>query len=255
MKPRNVDFLKELPIAHRGYFDAANPENSMAAFNRAIERHYGIEMDLQLTKDNQVVVFHDNSVARMCGKPLNIKDYTYAELLTFKLGKTDHQIPLFKDFLALVHGQVPLVIELKSEPAKNKLLPQYTYELLKDYQGQYVVQSFNPLLVRYFKKHHPEILRGQLVGDFTKDPKMNKLEARIISGLHLNVFSKPDYLNSYFTHRPPKLVKFQAKGGCVICYTAKTPEEYQKAFENFDNVIFEGFEPTYFAKHKQMNGK
>lgn len=102
-------------FAHRGFFtpDQRIPENSMPAFLAAAENGYGIEMDIQLTKDNQVVVFHDHTLTRMCGIDLPVRELTYEELQKFPLAGTQERIPLFKDVLKAVHGRVPLLVEIK----------------------------------------------------------------------------------------------------------------------------------------------
>ncbi len=242
---RQVKWLDKYPIAHRGYYDETHPENSLAAFEEAVKHNYAIELDLQLSKDLQLVVFHDDDLARMCQVEGGVKDYTYQQLQTFKLAKTNHSMPLFADVLKLVKGRVPLVIELKSIKEMNALLCPKVYQMLQDYQGDYVIQSFNPFLVKYFKIHHPEILRGQLVCDMV-DSNFNKIIKVALARLWLNIFSKPDFINSHFTYLPPKLLRFKKRGGQTICYTARNEQEYRQAFKDFDNVIFEQFEPKYF---------
>ncbi|MGN0995468.1 MAG: glycerophosphodiester phosphodiesterase family protein, partial [Candidatus Ventricola sp.] len=101
--------------AHRGLHDNASdaPENSMAAFRRAVEAGYGIELDVQLTRDRVPVVFHDESLSRMCGVPGNVRDYTFDELVQFPLLRSAERIPRFEDVLTLVDGRVPLIVEIK----------------------------------------------------------------------------------------------------------------------------------------------
>ena len=179
---RPIPFMTTRPIAHRGYYDNVTiPENSLLAFKRAVEHDYMIELDIQLTKDNQVVVFHDNTLKRMYNQPNNIKDYTYAELCKFKLGETDYQIPLFSEVLKVIGAKVPVIIEMKHEKEKDPDLPRISYELLKDYHGEFVVQSFDPFLVKAYKKLNPAILRGILVYDYADNP-MPKPVSRLLAG-------------------------------------------------------------------------
>lgn len=249
MKFRNVEFIDKYPIAHRGFFDntSESPENSLNAFKKAVENKYAIELDLQLSKDMQVVVFHDDDLKRICNINKNVRDFTYDELSKIKLMSSSQSMPLFKDVLELVNGKVPLIIELKSiKEMNNELLPR-VYELIKNYKGDYAIQSFNPTLVSYYRKNYPNIIRGQLVYDY-KDSKIKKILKYLLSHLYLNFLSKPDFINSYLEYFPRKLLKFKKKGGKVICYTAKNNTQYTKAFDFFDNVIFEGFVPDYFYK-------
>ena len=104
-------------FAHRGLHDNAGeaPENSMAAFCKAVEAGYGIELDVQLTKDGIPVIFHDATLERMCGAKAAIEDYTYEELQQFTLGISGEHIPKFEDLLAMVNGQVPLISNLRRE--------------------------------------------------------------------------------------------------------------------------------------------
>lgn len=248
---RDVSFLNELPIAHRGYYNDENPENSIMAFARAVEANFAIELDLQLSKDDVVMVFHDDSLDRMCGVRGGIKDYTYEELQKFNLGKTKYKIPTFKEVLEIVDGKVPMVVELKTIKEKNALLPIKMYELLKEYKGKYVVQSFDPKLMKAVRLAYPNILRGQLVYDM-HDAKQNAMVRFLVAHLYTNVLSKPDYINSDFNHKPLMLRIFKKRGGEVICYTARTIEEYNEAFKFFDNVIFEKFEPVSFKEKKHI---
>ncbi|MDD3383906.1 MAG: glycerophosphodiester phosphodiesterase family protein [Bacilli bacterium] len=249
MKSRNVEFIDKYPIAHRGFFNNASesPENSLNAFKKAVENKYAIELDLQLSKDLQVVVFHDDDLKRVCNIAKNVRDFNYDELRMIKLMKSNQSMPLFKDVLELVNGKVPLIIELKSiKGMNNDLLPK-VYELIKNYKGDYAIQSFDPTLVSYYRKNYPQIIRGQLVYDY-KDSKVQKILKFLLSHLYLNFLSKPDFINSHLEYFPSKLIKFKKNGGKVICYTAKNSSQYIKAFDFFDNVIFEGFIPDYFYK-------
>ena len=102
--------------AHRGLHsrDKAVPENSLPAFRAAVQRGYGIELDLQMTADGKIVVFHDDDLQRMCSSPLVIEQATYAQLQEYNLGETFEKIPLFSQVLAQVNGRVPLIVEIKS---------------------------------------------------------------------------------------------------------------------------------------------
>ena len=113
-KEQTKRFAHQL-FAHRGLFNPklGIPENSMPAFSRAIEKGYGIELDVQVTKDNRIVVFHDYSLGRMCGIDIPLETKTYAELQELCLQNTRETIPLLSDVLKLVNGQVPLLVEIK----------------------------------------------------------------------------------------------------------------------------------------------
>ena len=122
-------------FAHRGLHSKTHgiPENSMSAFRAAIQKNYGIELDLHLTRDGELVVFHDDDLKRVCGRPERPEDLTAAELTKCTLLGTKEHIPLFRDVLALVNDQVPLLVELKI-PERNMQICQKAYEMLRSYR-------------------------------------------------------------------------------------------------------------------------
>ena len=163
-------------FAHRGFFDTGKgiPENSMPAFRRAVAAGYCIELDVQLSKDGIPVVFHDFTLKRMTGRPGRVCDYTAEELSGFYLDSTSHTIPLFSDVLDLVHGETPLLVEIKSE-GTNMEVCRKADALLRSYQGTYCIESFNPLVLLWYRRHHPQILRGQLSDRFLAQPQYRKV--------------------------------------------------------------------------------
>ncbi|MDE7158502.1 MAG: glycerophosphodiester phosphodiesterase, partial [Clostridiales bacterium] len=133
-----LSFLKNIPVAHRGLHDNIYPENSMGAFRAAMREGYSIEMDVRLSKDGKLVVFHDDNLERMTGANLAVVDYTWEELSRLKLAGTNERIPLFSEFLKTVNGQVPLLIEIKNVPSANtKTFIKQIADELKDYNGLY----------------------------------------------------------------------------------------------------------------------
>ena len=180
-------------FAHRGLHakDKSVPENSLAAFRLAVEAGYGIELDIRFTKDKQLVVFHDDTLLRMCGVDQRVDAFTYAELQEFRLLDSDEQIPLFSEVLSLVNGRIPLLVEIKTGP-ENVLLCQHAYDMLQTYQGLYCIESFHPMIVRWFKKHAPQILRGQLSAPIHAfDGALSGISAFLLSRLLTNVLARP----------------------------------------------------------------
>ena len=153
--------------AHRGAHGDGIPENSMAAFARAADNGCGIELDVQLSKDGQVMVFHDTYLERMTGMPGKCGDYTAEELSAIRLAGTEETIPTFRDVLALVHGRVPLLVELKGESLDTAVCAP-TAALLRGYSGKFIVESFNPCLLGWFARHEPKMIRGLLYTNVTK---------------------------------------------------------------------------------------
>lgn len=139
-------------FAHRGLFDnQTRCENSLSAFEAAAQAGYGIELDLQMTADGKIVVFHDDDLQRMCSSPLVIEQATYAQLQEYNLGETFEKIPLFSQVLAQVNGRVPLIVEIKSTERIERTCLK-VYDLLRNYPGDYCIESMNPLIMGWFAK-------------------------------------------------------------------------------------------------------
>ena len=143
--------------AHRGLHDleAGVPENSMKAFRLAIEKGFGMEMDVQLSKDGIPVVFHDATLTRMCGVEKRVNELTLAELKQLSLAGTQERIPTFQEFLTLVNGQVPLIIEIKMDKRDDRI-PEAVNEQLRGYQGVYCIESFHPSAPIWYRKHRTD---------------------------------------------------------------------------------------------------
>lgn len=238
-----LSWLKDTYITHRGYhFPGKAPENSMAAFIRALEEGFGIELDIHLTKDQRVVVFHDDDLYRMTGYAKKIGDCTWEEIRDLSLLNSNEKIPLLKEVLSLVEGKVPLLIEIKNR-GKVGDLEEKTNELLREYKGKFAVQSFNPYSVAWFKKYSPETIRGQLSGMF-KEEDLAIYKKFLLRNLLMNHVSKPHFINydiDYLSKLPVRIQR--KKGGLLLGYTAKDPEAYEKALKKTVNVVFEGFNP------------
>lgn len=247
MAKKDLSLLTKQPISHRGYYDDALPENSSGAFEKAFKFKYAIELDVRLTKDDVVVVFHDDDLLRMCGVEGLVRDKTLAELKQLKL-KGLAEIPTFEETLKLTAGKVPLIVELKDMGKKdNQLLCKKTGELLATYSGAYAIQSFNPGIVNYFRKHYPNVIRGQLVSKLD-NYKMSSLKRFILKNLLLIPFNQPDFINSKMNHKPLVLKLWKKLGKPAISYVAKNEKEMIKALFFFDNIIFENFFPSYYEK-------
>ena len=232
--------------AHRGLWDMEKgiPENSMKAFARAAEAGYGIECDVQLTGDGIPVIFHDFTLERMCGAPGRVDEYTYEQLKEFRLSGTEESIPLFEDFLRLIDGRVPLIIEYKEE-GKNFGVCTAAAGLLDRYKGSYVIESFNPFVLSWYKKNRNDIVRGQLSTRFlAKDGYKGPLYF-MLGNLLMNFISRPDFI-AYDHHYSNKL-SFRITTGLLkgkpVAWTIRSLEELDKAAKRFDVFIFEKFIP------------
>ena len=237
---KNLDFLKNRPIAHRGLFDKENkiPENSMIAFRKAKEEGYPIELDVHLLEDGKVVVFHDDDLFRMTGVKKKIKDCTYNEIRDLNLSETEYKIPLFEEVLELIDGKVPILIEIKTDRKAGETEDKLV-KILENYKGDFAVQSFNPLSVKWFKDNFSEIPRGQLASKFKND-KMFFLKKIFMKNLYLNFITKPDFVSYSIGDLPKKQVeKFRNKGNMVLCWTVRNKSDLEKSKKYCDNLIGE----------------
>ena len=242
MKPYEEKF-----IAHRGLFNNIDvPENSLLAFQKAVESDYGIELDIQLTSDDKLVVFHDTSLKRMTSIDKDLIDCTYNELLNYKLLDTDQTIPLFKDVLNHLNDDTPLIIEIKPD-GRYIETTQRVVELMRDYRGLYNIESFNPFVVYYLKKNEPQIVRGQLAYNYLKDKnaKANIFLKFILTNLLMNFINRPDYIayeHSNTNNLSFRIVSKIYNGECVA-WTIKSQEELEKAKKYYKCFIFDSFIP------------
>ncbi len=240
------NFLNNLPIAHRGLHDKIFPENSLPAFRAAAEHGYAIETDVRFTKDRRIAVFHDDDLLRMTGDKRTVFECTMSELKTLSLAKTPDRIPEFCELLECVNRCVPLLIEIKNMAGvSGKEIAVALSEALKDYGGEYAVQSFNPFYVRAYKKLHPEIACGVLSAKMDKNTFEGKLsdgvKAYLLSNLKLNFLVKPDFV-SYSGRDLPKKA-FDRFRGTKLCWIISSYADEQIVRPFCDNIIFEGYLP------------
>lgn len=237
----NLRFLTNSLIAHRGLHDIEKgiPENSIEAFKQALEKGYMIELDVHITKDRQVIVFHDDNLLRMCGIDRKIKYMTYEEIKQYKLQNTESYIQTIEEVLKLINGEVPILIELKYDN-KVGILEKELIKILDKYDGKYAIQSFNPFSVLWFKLHRRNIIRGQLVSKYT-NTKMNMVKKFFLSHMLLNFLTKPHFI-SYDVHNTEiKEVEKMRRKRIVLGWTVKTTNDYDKYFKYYDNLICEKF--------------
>ena len=233
-------------IAHRGLYDNENgvPENSLSAFGKAAEAGYGVELDVRLTRDGRTVVFHDDTLERMCGVKARVDELDHDELCKLRLLDTDERIPLFSEVLQLIGGRVPIIIEIKNG-RQNKELCRKTLEYINGYGGETCIESFNPMIVAWFRFHAPKVFRGQL----SQPPEfyegeVSKTTAVLLGNLVLNVLARPHFI-AYRIGRKPLTVRFcEALGAVRIAWTSHD----EKNERDNDAVIFEHYEPERYFK-------
>ena len=229
-------------IAHRGLFEADQsvPENSLAAFSRAVEAGYGVELDVQLSRDGEVVVFHDDDLRRVCGVERRVDELDLSELRELSLCETDERIPLFSEVLGVLGGKVPVIVELKNGK-RNGELCEKTLALLREYGGEYCIESFNPFIVAWFRFHAPSVLRGVLSqppADFA-EANMAGAVGALLGSCAFNFAARPHFI-AYRIGRKPFPVRFsESLGAMKVAWTAHD----EVAERDFDTVIFEHYRP------------
>ncbi|PKV04995.1 glycerophosphodiester phosphodiesterase family protein [Bifidobacterium pseudolongum] len=315
-KRRNyVPTLPQIPYAHRGLHDAGSglsqqyagesgeyialarrmamqagygtpnepgpiaPENSLAAFAAAATAGYGIELDVQMTLDNQVVVLHDPDLLRVAGDPRRVADLTYDELVRIPLFPTAapgayespllpgasaddpsavttpaaapkgyyQHVPLLSDVLRVVDGRVPIIVEFKFENprswgTRDEEFMTRAADLLEAYRGLYVVESFSPAAMNWYKTNHPDVCRGQLA----EDVRFGGADAVTWAAgkLAFNWMSRPDFVAYDYRNGSSKLLAFARKmGALAVAWTVRSSAELSQSMPYFDRYIFEAFVP------------
>ena len=233
-----MKLFKNRFIAHRGlHKNKMIPENSMLAFKAAIEKNYAIEFDINITKDNQIVVFHDDDLNRLCNKKENIEDVSYDFLKDLNLYESNEKIPLLKELLDEVAGKIPLIIEIKKH--KNiGLLENILLEMLKEYKGEYFICSFEKDILFWLEKNKPKERRGLIFGSLPI--KFKKYEK--IAFLYKYFKSKADFISLEDKLIDSSIYDFCKKKKLdILVWTIKDKKSFQNIDKKVSAVIFENF--------------
>ena len=236
--------FKKFAYAHRGLHSENIPENSLSAFRAALQQGYGAELDVHLLKDGNLAVIHDYSLLRTAGCDVQIEDLTTEELSNYPLANGE-TIPLFRDVLALWSGKTPLIIELKSTKDNAAALTDAAVAAMAGYEGLWCMESFDPRCVRHLKKHHPQVIRGQLSENFVRNPE-SKLPFFLKLAMALllsNFLTQPHFVAYKFADRKIFSLRLCRKRTPIVTWTLTTQEEFDAAIEEGYIPIFEGFLP------------
>ena len=250
--------LLGIPYAHRGLHGPDAPENSLAAFRLAVERGYGIEMDVRLTRDGQLVIHHDDSLLRMCGTDGRISGMTLEQVRALRLGDTREGVPTLDEALAIVRGRVPLILEMKSEGRESKDLPCLLHRRMQTYPGPYCVESFDPRMMGWFKRHAPRTVRGQLAHDPWKIGERQPRTGYFFAAyLMLDFLSRPDFVA--YDYRTDRNLSFRLVRRLfrpvLAAWTVQRQETYEKLQSQYDLQIFEGFLPPVNISRQDLAGR
>ncbi len=240
-----TDKFKSLAYAHRGLHGEGRAENSLSAFRAAVDAGFAIELDVRLSSDGVLMVFHDDTLDRMTDASGRVDSMTAAELSTLKLLGTEDTVPTFEEVLSLVDGRVPLLVEIKEDAGKY-CVTEKTVEALMSYKGEFLIESFNPLALARVKKMMPEAVRGILSESFLKEKKYRTPIYFLLQNLLLNFLCKPDFVAFNHEHSKNCALRLVRRLFRVptLAWTVRGEREEKRA-ENvgFDGIIFENYTP------------
>lgn len=231
------DWLVARPIAHRGYHDMNRTvyENTLTAFQRAIDAGFSIECDLQYAADGVPVVFHDGDLKRLCPVDGDVRRKLSSELRQMTIGGTKDRIPTLEDMLKLVAGKVPLVIELKGREGDDDGFTGAVLDTLSTYEGPVALMSFNNWLLAELKEMEAPFPLG-LTAEGTSEEKFAVHKAAMDRGL--------DFISYSVDHLPnPFIADLKAKGTPIITWTVRNAAGVEATRRYADQMTFEGFDP------------
>lgn len=245
---RRMEALGRFLYAHRGYHDRGQgvPENSMAAFRRAVACGWGAELDVHLTKDGRLAVIHDSSLKRTAGADATVEALTAGELADYRLEGTEERIPLLEEVLPLFDGVAPLIIELKTEAGNHRSLCRALWKLLEGYGGAYCIESFDPRAVRWFRRRQPQVLRGQLSCNMRKSGSdLHPAFNFALTNLLTNWFAVPDFIAYDHTQRRNlgRWLSCHIWGAQEVSWTVRQAQDQQRLEAEGCMIIFEGYDP------------
>lgn len=241
-----LETLRPFRYAHRGLHSQGVPENSLAAFREALARGLGSELDVHLLADGDLAVIHDAKLLRTTGREGTVEALTAAELKNYPLEGTEEVIPTLRQVLEVYQGKAPLIIELKTAGGNAAPLCREVIRQLADYQGAYCLESFDPRVVYWLRKNHPEVIRGQLAENFLRrSPSLSRLLSWALTCNVLNFLTRPDFVAYRFEDRRAlsnlvacKLWRIQG-----VSWTIRTQEDLRTAEKEGWIPIFENFLP------------
>lgn len=232
--------------AHRGLHGPGVPENSMPAFRAAAQAGYGAELDVHLTADGRLAVFHDGDLSRMCGVEGTVESLSSAVLRELRLAGTTETIPFLEEVVPLFAGKPGgLIVELKSAGGNHAALAEATLRCLDRFSVPYCVESFDPRCLLWLRRRRPEVLRGQLTQNFLKRPEgLDPWNRLALTGLFYNVCTRPDFVAVRFTDRNLPAVRLsRGLGVQEALWTLRTAAELETAGREGALAIFEDIHP------------
>lgn len=245
-----LDWLTARPIAHRGLHDAARGviENTASAFRAAIDGNYGIECDVQVTRDGEAIVHHDDRLGRLTDGSGRLADMTTAALKAVPFKHTADRMLTLGELCNLVAGRVTLVIEIKSRFDGETTLARRTVDVLTGYAGPVAVMSFDPAVIEVIRQVAPGLPRGIVAERHYTHEEWKGLSAgqrRALAHLLHAHRTRPHFL-AYHVKDLPAAAPWIARhvfGLPLLTWTVRSEEDRQRAARFADQMIFEGWRP------------
>lgn len=253
-KPSMHAFM-DYDYAHRGLHDMDGegiPENSIPAFEAAIAHGYGIETDVHLLRDGNLAVFHDGDLKRMCGVHKAVETLDKEQLSRYRLRGSKAHIPLLGEVLALVRGRVPLIIEVKTADDNGAALMERMAGQLDRYAGDFTIQSFDPRVLLWCRRHRSGWVRGQLSECFRANGRkdMSMLADFVSRNMLANAAARPDYIAYSCRNRHALTLRMCVRvfGAPEVNWTIRDQQTYEAVKKDGALAIFEGFRPKRIQK-------
>ena len=246
---KGLEALRGVRYAHRGLHNPSRgvPENSLLAFRYAAGGGYGVELDVRLTKDRQLAVFHDSSLKYLCGVEGTVEQQYLQELQSCSLLGTGQRIPSLEEALEVLEGKVPVIVEIKTWKNNYRELCAKVCKVLEGYRGPFCVESFDPRAVRWLRRNEPFYIRGQLTDDFSHMRKRKDLPFfhRLLPLLLTNALTRPDFIACRYSRRRSPMVWLCTRvlGAQEVVWTVTGRRDLSAAERRGALVIFEGFLP------------
>ena len=240
--------LFDPPVAHRGLWSAKGaPENSLAAFEGAVDGGYGIELDVRLSYDGEVMVFHDAGLERMCGAQGALSERSGADLSALRLKDTREPIPTLRQVFDRVSGRALIHVELKTRPGEEGPLDEAVAALVDAYPGPVAIIGFNARSHAWWAKHRPEVLRGLDSYSYTDEAalRLPQAERAAFQNLEHVAIARPHFLALGVDMLESDSARRAREAGfSILAWTLRSQEQWSHFSNHADNLIFEGFAPA-----------
>ena len=236
-EPGRAEWLGDWTYAHRGLHGGGAIENSPSAFRAAIAAGLGIECDIQRSRDDFPMIFHDWDFARLIGRPEKTASLTRAEWRELAYLESEDRPLDLCELLALVGGRVPVLIEVKSRRGYDvEWSCRRVVDVLKGYRGRHAVMSFDPRATRWLRRHSPQTVRGLVMREDEHGYTQRAWQRHLALWI-----AKPDFVAYHVKALPSAMIAgLRSQGMPVLTWTVATPDARAVAAEHADAPIAEG---------------